>query len=78
MTKNFPQNTEVEATITLTGTGAGGYLRSVTPTPEAVTVRMRHSFIELPDLYTMRKFDPRAGFIFISYQDYTTPIDEPW
>ncbi|TDQ18555.1 uncharacterized protein DUF5118 [Algoriphagus boseongensis] len=76
-TKNFPKNTEVEATITLTGTGAGGYLRSVTPTPEAVTVRMRHSFIELPDLYAKREFDPRAGFFFISYQDYTTPIDEP-
>lgn len=77
MTKNFPENTEVEATITLTGTGAGGYLRSVTPTPEAVTVRMRHSFIKLPELYAMRNFDPRAGFFFISYQDYTTPIDEP-
>ncbi|GAA0881192.1 zinc-dependent metalloprotease [Algoriphagus jejuensis] len=76
-TKNFPQNTEVEATITLTGTGAGGYLRSVTPTPEAVTVRMRHSFIELPELYAMREFDPRGGFFSISYQDYTTPIDEP-
>ncbi len=77
MTKNFPKNTEVEATITLTGTGAGAYLRSVTPTPEAVSVRMRHSFIELPELYSMRKFDPRAGYFFISYQDYTTPIDEP-
>lgn len=77
MTKNFPENTEIEATITLTGTGAGGYLRSVTPTPEAVTVRMRHSFIELPELYAMREFDPRGGFFFISYQDYTTPIDEP-
>lgn len=77
MTKNFPKNTEVEATITLTGTGAGGNLRSVTPTPEAVSVRMRHSFIELPELYAMRKFDPRAGYFFISYQDYTTPIAEP-
>jgi len=76
-TKNFPENTEVEATITLTGTGAGNYLRSVTPTPEAVTVRMRHSFIQLPELYATRKFDPRAGYFFISYQDYTTPIDEP-
>jgi hypothetical protein len=78
MIKNFPQNTEVEATITLTGTGAGGYLRSVTPTPEAVTVRMRHSFIELPDdNYKPRIFDPRAGYGSISYMDFTTPISEP-
>jgi len=76
-TKNFPKNTEVEATITFTGTGAGGYLRSVTPSPEAVTVRMRHSFIELPPLYATRSFDPRAGYFYISYQDYTTPIDQP-
>jgi hypothetical protein len=76
-TKNFPKNTEIEATITLTGTGAGGYLRSVTPSPEAVTVRMRHSFIELPELFAKREFDPRAGYFSISYQDYTTPIDEP-
>ena len=76
-TKNFPKNTEVEATVTLTGTGAGAYLSSVTPTPEAVTVRMRHSFIELPELYSTRIFDPRAGYFFISYQDYTTPIDQP-
>ena len=76
-TKNFPKNTEVEATITLTGTGAGANLRSVTPSPDAVTVRMRHSFIELPPLYATREFDPRAGYFFISYQDYTTPIDQP-
>lgn len=77
MTKNFPQNTEIEATITLTGTGAGANLRSVTPTPAAVSVRMRHSFIQLPELYAKREFDPRGGFFFISYQDYTTPIDQP-
>jgi hypothetical protein len=78
MTKNFPKNTEVEATITLTGTGAGGYLRSVTPTPEAVTVRQRHSFLELPDAnYKPRDFDPRAGYGSISYMDFTTPISEP-
>ncbi|REG81897.1 zinc-dependent metalloprotease [Algoriphagus antarcticus] len=78
MTKNFPQNTEVEATITLTGQATGGNLRSVTPTPDAVTVRQRHSFIQLPDdKYEPREFDPRAGFGSISYMDFTTPISEP-
>ncbi|MDF2158163.1 zinc-dependent metalloprotease [Algoriphagus sp. CAU 1675] len=77
-TKNFPKNTEVEATITLTGNATGGYIRSVTPTPDAVTVRMRHSFIELPDdNYQPREFDPRGGFFSISYMDFTTPISEP-
>lgn len=78
MTKNFPKNTEVEMTITLTGQATGGNLRSVTPSPDAVTVRQRHSFIELPDdAYEPREFDPRAGFGSISYMDFTTPISEP-
>jgi hypothetical protein len=78
MTKNFPQNTEVEATITVTGTPSGSYIRSVTPSPEAVTVRQRHSFIELPDnQYQPREFDTRAGYFNISYLDFTSAIGEP-
>jgi hypothetical protein len=77
-TKNFPKNTEVEAFITVTGTPKGRHIRSVTPSPEAVTVRQRHSFIELPDNgYKPRKFDPRAGYSGISYMDFATPINEP-
>ncbi|MBS9525306.1 zinc-dependent metalloprotease [Litoribacter alkaliphilus] len=76
-TKNFPQNTEVEAYITVTGTPKGSHIRSVTPSPEAVTVRQRHSFIELPDEnYKPRKFDPRAGYFSISYMDFATPINQ--
>lgn len=78
MTKNFPKNTEVEAIVTLTGTPTGAYIRSVTPSPESVTVRQRHSFIELPDdKYTPREFDTRAGYFHIDYMDFTTPIGEP-
>jgi hypothetical protein len=77
-TKNFPQNSEFEVTLTFTGQPAGGYIRSVTPTPSIVTVREHHSFVQLPDAkYKMRKFDPRAGYYPISYYDYATPISEP-
>lgn len=75
---NFPKNTEFEATLTFAGNNPGGYVRSVTPTPEAITVRQHHSFVELPDNgYEKREYDPRAGYFGISYQDYGTPIDEP-
>lgn len=78
LTKNFPKNTEVEAIVTVTGNATGGYIRSVTPSPEAITVRQRHSFIELPDDgYQPREFDPRAGYFHISYMDFTSPIGEP-
>lgn len=77
MLKNFPKNSEFEATITFTGSATGRYIRSVTPTSSAVTVRMHHSFIELPDDdYSPRKFDPRSGYISRSYMDYATPIQE--
>lgn len=76
-TFNFPRNSEFESILTFTGSGAGGYLRSVTPTPDAVTVRLHHSFVELPDEdYKPREFDPRSGFYPITYQDYSTPIGE--
>lgn len=77
-TRNFPQNSEFEVTLTFTGTPAGTYIRSVTPTPSSVTVRQHHSFVQLPDNnFKLRKFDPRAGYFGISYYDYATPISEP-
>jgi hypothetical protein len=77
-TKNFPKNTEVEATLTFAGDQPGGFVSSVTPTPEAVTLRLHHSFIELPDGdYKPRAFDPRAGFFGTQYMDYATPVDQP-
>ena len=77
-TKNFPQNTEVEVTLTFTGQATGGYIRSVTPTPNNITVRQHHSFVQLPDdNYNPRKFDPRAGYFGSAYYDYATPVQEP-
>ena len=74
-TFNFPKNSEFEAILTFTGSGAGAWLRSVAPSNDAITVRMHHSFVQLPDdNYKPRKFDPRSGFFPISYQDYSAPI----
>jgi hypothetical protein len=77
-TKNFPLNTEVEATLTFAGDQPGAWVRQVTPTPEAITVREHHSFVQLPPPgYTPRVYDPRSSFFGISYMDYATPISEP-
>ena len=75
-TKGFPQNTEVEVTLTFTSDAPGGLVRSVTPTGDAVTVRQHHSFVELPSGYEPREADPRAGFFGTSYVDYAVPIGE--
>ena len=77
-TKNFPKNSEFEATVTYTGNAEGGWIRSVTPDSKAITVRQHHSFIELPDdSYQPRPFDPRSGFIPLRFRDYATPISQP-
>ena len=77
-TKNFPLNSEFEASITFTGEAIGRPLRSVTPTSGSFTLRMHHSFVQLPDdNYTPRKFDPRSGYNSRSYADYATPINQP-
>ncbi|MCP9237416.1 zinc-dependent metalloprotease [Lewinella sp. JB7] len=77
-TKNFPKNTEFEASITFTGEPTGRNVRSVAPNSESFTLRMHHSFVELPDDgYTPRVFDPRSGYYARGYADYATPIDQP-
>ena len=69
------------------GGGGGGFggglfsgsVASVTPSPEAVTMREHVSFVELPDSTTFqpRNDDPRAGYGGLSFVDYSVPIGEP-
>jgi hypothetical protein len=68
------------------GGGGGGFggglfsgsVGSVTPTPEAVTMREHVSFVELPDItgYTPRLDDPRAGYGGATFVDFSQPISE--
>lgn len=77
-TRVFPENSEVEVTLTFTSDEPGGLVRSVAPDGEALTVREHHSFVQLPPLdgsYRPRKADPRAGYFGLTYMDYAQPID---
>lgn len=77
-TKNFPLNTEVDATLTFAGDDPGRWVREVTPDPNAITVREHHSFVQLPPPgYQPREYDPRSGYFDVSYMDYATPMSEP-
>ncbi len=78
-TKGFPQNTEIETTLTFTtDQDPGRYIRQTTPSPTAITLREHHSFVQLPDLkYTPRRLDPRAPSFGILFYDYASPINEP-
>ena len=77
-TKNFPRNTEVEVTLTFAGAEPGDWVKDVAPDPTSLTVRTRHSLIELPGPgYLPRAFDPRAGYFPVGYADYSAPLGEP-
>ncbi len=78
-TKNFPKNSEFEATLTFVGgSDAGRFVQTVAPSVEAITLRMHHSFVELPDNnYQPRQYDIRSGYFGISYFDYGSDISEP-
>ena len=68
------------------GGGGGGFggnlfsgsVGSVTPSPDAVTMREHVSFVELPDITTFqpRHDDPRAGYGGATFVDFSQPIGE--
>ena len=77
-TRNFPRNTEVEATLTFTSDKPSPLVSSVTPSPESLTVRQHHSFVQLPDSdYQPRQWDPRAGYWSTNFMDFAAALDEP-
>ncbi|TDR16770.1 zinc-dependent metalloprotease [Marinicella litoralis] len=75
--KNFPENTEFEALITLQGSKPGKHISSVAPSRDTLSIRTHHSLVKLPDVpYKTRRFDPRSGGIPISFKDYAVPLGE--
>jgi Met-zincin/Domain of unknown function (DUF5117) len=76
--KAFPRNTEVEVVLTFTSENPGEQVKEVTPTPEAITVHARHSFVALPEPgYVARPGDPRAGYSHVEFADYAAPLERP-
>lgn len=75
--KNFPNNTEFEALITLQGKKPGQQISSVAPTNDVISLRTHHSLVKLPEVpYKTRDFDPRSGGIPLSFKDYAAPLGE--
>jgi hypothetical protein len=79
-TKAFPENTELDASLTFATTGRpGGIVNSIVPDGRAFTLRQHLSFLKLPDPtgFHPRAQDPRVGFFGVSFRDYAQPIQEP-
>ena len=84
-TKSFPQNTEIDASLTfaLNGGGPGDIVSSIVPDPSAITLRQHLSLLPLPDSgFEPRTLDPRVGYFGVTFKDYGQPIqgslDQRW
>jgi hypothetical protein len=88
MTMGFPANTEMEVELTFSrqpggaGGGRGGAsfegVGSVAATAEAASLRVHHSFVQLPDdNYEPRRFDPRSGYGQFGFENYSAPLGQP-
>ncbi|MEM9387072.1 MAG: zinc-dependent metalloprotease [Pseudomonadota bacterium] len=75
---SFPKNTMVEALLTFSGSDAGDFLSDVTPTPHALSVRIRHDFIAAPEgNFRARTYHPRSGGYSRVFYDFAAPLDRP-
>lgn len=78
-TKAFPENTEVEASLTFESERPGSEIQRHAPDGRAMTLRQHHSLVMLPDAgYTPRRFDPRIGVFAIGYYDFGKPFDDDY
>ncbi len=74
----FEQNTVVEALLTFSGQEPGRFVQDVTPTPQALSVRIRHDFVAAPPPgFRSRAYHPRSGGFSRSYLDYASTLDQP-
>ena len=75
-TKGFPENTEVEVSLTFTSADPGRIVRAHAPDGRAVTLRQHHSLVRLPDdEFRPRRGDPRIGVFGIPFYDFAQPFD---
>ena len=78
-TKAFPENTEVEASLTFESERPGGEIQRHAPDGRAMTLRQHHSLVMLPDDgYTPRRFDPRIGVFATGYFDFGKPFEDDY
>lgn len=73
--KSFPDNTELEAMLTLRGPGEGTFVRDVAMDAQSVTVRQHLSFVRLPAPgYAPRAYHPASGGLSVGWYDFAQPL----
>ncbi|GAB1139743.1 MAG: zinc-dependent metalloprotease [Shewanella algae] len=75
--KSFERNSDVDVQLTFASDKAGARVAEVTPDGQALSLRLRYSFIALPEPgYQARRYHPMSGYLSDEYKDYATAIDQ--
>jgi hypothetical protein len=76
--KSFERNADIDVNLTFKANKAGKQVAQVTPDGKLLSVRVRYSFVQLPDVgYQPRRYHPMSGYWSDEYLDYSTAIDQP-
>ncbi len=75
-TRAYPQNTELDASLTFaTAVRPGRIVSAMAPDGQAFTLREHVSLLPLPDAgYRPRALDPRVGYFALEFKDYAQPV----
>ncbi|GAA4889265.1 zinc-dependent metalloprotease [Ferrimonas pelagia] len=74
----FPNNADVDVQLTFVGAEPGAQLHRVAADPHNLSVRVRYSFIALPEQpMAPRRFHPQSGFFPYQFVDYSKPLSQP-
>ncbi|QQX79666.1 zinc-dependent metalloprotease [Shewanella sp. KX20019] len=75
--KSFERNSDVDVLLTFNSAKEGNYVAQVTPDAKHMSVRLRYSFIALPEeQYQTRAYHPMSGYLSDDYLDYGTRVDQ--
>jgi len=75
--KSFERNSDVDVLLTFDSVKAGHYVAQVTPDAKHLSMRLRYSFIALPETpYQARSYHPMSGYLSDDYLDYGTLVDQ--
>ncbi|MGS0693779.1 zinc-dependent metalloprotease [Shewanella sp. 0m-4] len=75
--KSFERNSDIDVLLTFDAAKGGDYVAQVTPDAKHLSVRLRYSFIALPEEgYQARAYHPLSGYLSDEYLDYGTRVDE--
>ena len=75
--KSFERNSDVDVLLSFNSKKAGDHVAQVTPDANHLSVRVRYSFIQLPDEgYLPRDYHPMSGYLSDEYLDYGTQVNE--